>query len=51
MYYSPFSAVVSPTLCTARFNIQKVRILGHTMYLCFVRMTEQTAIISLYSIN
>jgi hypothetical protein len=44
-----YSAVV--TMCTAKFNIQKFCILP-TMYLrVFLRISEQTAIISVYNIN
>jgi len=41
------------TICSTRFNIEKSYILPHTMYLCMcsVWIWEQTAIISLYSIN
>jgi hypothetical protein len=43
-----YSPVV--TVCTAGFNIHKFYVLP-TLCLCFVWISEQTAIISLYSIN
>jgi hypothetical protein len=39
------------TLCTVRFNIQEILCSAHTLFMCFVWFSEQTAIISLYSIN
>jgi hypothetical protein len=36
---------------TTRFNTHKTLRSAHTMYLCFVWISEQTAIISLYSLN
>jgi hypothetical protein len=40
------------TICTARINIQKIlRSFPHSIFMCFVWIWEQTAIISLYSIN
>jgi hypothetical protein len=40
------------TICTATFNIQKFSMFRpHSVFMCFVWISEQTAIISLYSIN
>ena len=39
------------TICTTRFNIQQSYVLPTQLYLCFVWISEQTAIISLYNIN
>jgi hypothetical protein len=42
----------SVTVYTTNLNIQQFYVLPtHTLYLCFVWISEQTAIISLYSIN
>jgi hypothetical protein len=37
-------------MCTTRFNIHKFYILP-TQYMCFIWISEQTAVISLYGIN
>jgi hypothetical protein len=37
------------TICTARFNISTF--CPHSVFMCFVRILEQTAIISLYNTN
>jgi len=34
-----------------QFNIQQSHVLPHIVYLCFVRISEQRAIISLYNFN
>jgi hypothetical protein len=39
------------TVRTNRFNIQKFRVCPHSVFVCFVWISEQTAIISLYNIN
>jgi hypothetical protein len=40
------------TICTARFSTQQSHDLPtHTVFMCSVRISEQTAIISLYNIN
>jgi hypothetical protein len=39
------------TSCTTSFNIQKFYVLPHNVFVCFVLVSEQTAIISLYGIN
>jgi len=41
------------TIYTARFNIQQFnsRFCSHSVFMCFVWISEQTSIISLYSIN
>jgi len=40
------------TIYTARFNTHEVHVLPtQTVFICFVWISEQTAIISLYSIN
>jgi len=39
------------TICTASFNIQQFYLLSTQCYMCFVWIWEQTAIISLCSIN
>jgi hypothetical protein len=38
-------------LCAVKLNIQQSHVLPTQLYLCFVWIWEQTAIISLYSIN
>jgi hypothetical protein len=42
---------VSVVLCTARFKFKNSTFCPHTVFMCFVWIWEQTAIISLYSIN
>jgi len=37
--------------CTTSFNIQKFRVFAHVTSMCFAWISEQTAIISRYSIN
>jgi len=52
--YRQWSLYVLPvvTICTIRFNTQKFYVLPtHTVLVCFVWISEQTAIISLYNIN
>ena len=39
------------TIYTARFNIHQFPICPHSVFMCFVWISEQTAIISLYSNN
>jgi len=39
------------TLFTTSFNIQQFYILSQNVFMCFVWISEQTAIISLYNIN
>jgi len=39
------------TLCTTRFNTEKLVLFPCSVFMCFVWVSEQTAIISLYSIN
>jgi len=39
------------TIRTTKFNIQQFHVLPTQLYLCFVWISEQTAIISLYNIN
>ena len=40
------------TLYTTKFNVQNYHTFyPHDVFVCFVRISEQTAIISLYSIN
>jgi len=39
------------TTRTASFNIQKATFCPHSVFVCFVWIWEQTAIISLYSFN
>ena len=34
-----------------QFNIQQFYVLPHSVFMCFVWISEQTAIISLYNIN
>jgi hypothetical protein len=38
-------------MCTTKFNFQKLYVLPQSIFMCFVWIWEQTAIISLYSIN
>jgi len=38
-------------MCTTRFNTQNSTFCPHSVFMCFVWIWEQTAIISLYSIN
>ena len=39
------------TICTTGFNIHNSTFCPHSVFMCFVWISEQTAIISLYSIN
>jgi hypothetical protein len=39
------------TLCTTRLKIKKFLHSAHTVYLCVLYGSQQTAIISLYNIN
>jgi hypothetical protein len=39
------------TTCTTRFRIKDYALCPHTEFVCFVCISEQTVIISLYSIN
>ena len=39
------------TICTIRFNIHNSTFCPHSVFVCFVWISEQTAIISLYNIN
>jgi len=39
------------TIRTTRFNIHKFYVLIHSVFVCFVWISEQTAFISLYSIS
>jgi len=43
------SAVV--TICTTSLTPNNCKFCPHTVFMCFVWISEQTAIISLYSIN
>lgn len=45
----PLSLMV--TLYTNRFNLKKNLFSAHTVYFCFVCISQKTAIISLYSPN
>jgi hypothetical protein len=47
--YSPLSPVV--TICTASLTFSNSTFCPHSVFMCFVWIWEQTAIISLYSIN
>jgi hypothetical protein len=52
--FSNFASVLSDpvvTIRTARFSVQKFCILPQNVFMCFVWVSEQTTIISLYSIN
>ena len=44
-----YSPVV--TICTASLTFNNSTFCPHTVFMCFVWISEQTAIISLYSIN
>jgi hypothetical protein len=49
MYNAVYSPVV--TICTASLTFSNSTFCPHTVFMCFVWISEQTAIISLYSIN
>jgi hypothetical protein len=48
--FEHFKSVVV-ALYTTRFNIEKIYLALRSVFVCFVWISEQTAIISLYSIN
>ena len=47
-YYTYRTAV---TICTASLTFNNSTFCPHTVFMCFVWISEQTAIISLYNIN
>ena len=49
LYLTPWNPVV--TICTASLTFSNSRFCPHSVFVCFVWIWEQTAIISLYSIN
>ena len=46
---APDSVLV--TICTASLTLNNSTFCPHSVFMCFVWISEQTAIISLYSIN
>ena len=52
-HYSAHLTLYSPvvTICTASLTFNNSTFCPHTVFMCFVWIWEQTAIISLYSIN
>ena len=51
-WHAALSSSPPVTICTARFNPQQFYVLPHTaVFMCFVWIWDQTAIISLYSID
>ena len=50
-FKSGLLVALAVTLRTAMFKIQKILPADYTAFMCFVRISEQTAIFALYCIN
>jgi len=51
LHYNAMCHTKMVTLCTTRFKVQQFYVLPTQLYLCFVWISEQTDIISLYGID
>jgi hypothetical protein len=49
--YTDYATRPTVTICTASLTVNNSTFCPHSVFMCFVRISEQTAIISLYSIH